>query len=189
MLMWGMKYSETFTSMFVPKGMWVTGGIPTVEEKVLASKPKNLSFAEAASLPVAVEIAYGGLESAGLSTGKSLLVLGGAGGVGSFIIQVYAAATIFLVPFLERKGNFLRIGNDSDRLSPIESISALVGNEPKNEGLLSATSFSHSKLLRVRTATAKLFFLQNLFFKLIVLIAVVLYVSDCNAKIHKELSK
>ncbi|XP_027170493.1 2-methylene-furan-3-one reductase-like [Coffea eugenioides] len=80
----------------------------TVEEKVLALKPKNLSFAKAASLPVAIEIAYGELESAGPSAGKSLLVLGGAGEVGSFIIQVYAAATVFLVPILERKGNFLR---------------------------------------------------------------------------------
>nr|XP_027086533.1 uncharacterized protein LOC113708270 [Coffea arabica] len=65
-----------------------------MEEKVLASKPKNLSFAEAANLPVAVEIAYGGLESAGLSAGKSLLVLGGAGGVGSFIIQCLEAKKI-----------------------------------------------------------------------------------------------
>ncbi|CDP18936.1 unnamed protein product [Coffea canephora] len=42
-----------------------------------------------------------------LQAGKSLLVLGGASGVGSFIIQVYATATVFLVVFLERKGNFL----------------------------------------------------------------------------------
>ncbi|CDP10661.1 unnamed protein product [Coffea canephora] len=80
---------------FVPKGMWSLAKYTIVEEKVLASKPKNLSFVEAASLPVAVEIAYRGLESAGLSDRKSLLVLGGAGGVGSFIIQVKILAFHF----------------------------------------------------------------------------------------------
>ncbi|XP_071911847.1 uncharacterized protein [Coffea arabica] len=47
------------------------------------------------------------------------------------------------------EGKFPEIGNDSDMLSSIESKSALVGNEPKNEGLLSATSSSHGKLLKI----------------------------------------
>ncbi|KAL3526049.1 hypothetical protein ACH5RR_014421 [Cinchona calisaya] len=59
-----------------------------VEERLLALKPKNLSFPEAASLPLAVETAYEGLERSGFSAGKSILVLGGAGGVGSFVIQL-----------------------------------------------------------------------------------------------------
>lgn len=58
------------------------------EERLLAHKPKNLSFIEAASIPLAMETAYEGLERAELSAGKSILVLGGAGGVGSFAIQV-----------------------------------------------------------------------------------------------------
>ncbi|KAK3413240.1 hypothetical protein EUGRSUZ_I01807 [Eucalyptus grandis] len=59
-----------------------------VEESFLALKPKKLRFGEAASLPVVIQTAYGGLERAGLSHGKSLLVLGGAGGVGTLIIQL-----------------------------------------------------------------------------------------------------
>nr|GMD53305.1 2-methylene-furan-3-one reductase-like [Ipomoea batatas] len=59
-----------------------------VEENLLSLKPNNLSFPEAASLPLAIETAYGGLEQAGISAGKSVLVLGGAGGVGSLVIQV-----------------------------------------------------------------------------------------------------
>ncbi|XP_062151362.1 2-methylene-furan-3-one reductase-like [Alnus glutinosa] len=59
-----------------------------VEEKLLALKPKNLSFAEAASLPLAIETAYEGLERTGFSAGKSILVLGGAGGVGTQVIQL-----------------------------------------------------------------------------------------------------
>jgi len=60
-----------------------------VEEKLIAPKPKNIGFAEAAGLPLAIETAYEGLERAGFSPGKSILVLGGAGGVGSLVIQVY----------------------------------------------------------------------------------------------------
>ncbi|KAL7149105.1 hypothetical protein ABFS83_05G017000 [Erythranthe nasuta] len=58
------------------------------EEKLLALKPENLDFRQAAALPLAVETAYEGLERAGFSEGKSILVLGGAGGVGSFVIQL-----------------------------------------------------------------------------------------------------
>ncbi|KAL2335652.1 hypothetical protein Fmac_016865 [Flemingia macrophylla] len=59
-----------------------------VEEKVLAQKPSNLGFVEAASLPLAIITAYQGLETAEFSAGKSILVLGGAGGVGSLVIQI-----------------------------------------------------------------------------------------------------
>ncbi|KAI6694810.1 hypothetical protein NL676_022520 [Syzygium grande] len=59
-----------------------------VEEKLLALKPKNIDFVQAAGLPLAIETAYEGLERTGFSAGKSLLVLGGAGGVGSLVIQL-----------------------------------------------------------------------------------------------------
>ncbi|KAF7819592.1 2-methylene-furan-3-one reductase-like [Senna tora] len=58
------------------------------EEKVLAHKPTNLTFPEAASLPLAIITAYEGLERAQFSATKSLLVLGGAGGVGTHVIQL-----------------------------------------------------------------------------------------------------
>lgn len=71
-----------------PKAIGSLAEYTTAEETVLAHKPKNLSFAEAASLPLAIETAYDGLERAGFSAGKSILVLGGAGGVGTHVIQV-----------------------------------------------------------------------------------------------------
>ncbi|KAI5341163.1 PREDICTED: 2-methylene-furan-3-one reductase [Prunus dulcis] len=58
------------------------------EERLLALKPKNLSFVEAASLPAAIETAYEGLKRVGLSAGQSILVLGGAGGCGTHVIQL-----------------------------------------------------------------------------------------------------
>ncbi|KAK2977759.1 hypothetical protein RJ640_016148 [Escallonia rubra] len=69
-----------------------------VEEKLLALKPKSLDFAQAAGLPLAIETAYEGLEKSGFSAGKSILVLGGAGGVGSLVVQlakhVFAASRV-----------------------------------------------------------------------------------------------
>ncbi|GLT43443.1 hypothetical protein SLA2020_173900 [Shorea laevis] len=71
-----------------PKQYGTLAEYTAVEEKLLAPKPKNLSFAEAAGLPLAIETVYEGLERTEFSAGKSILVLGGAGGVGSLLIQV-----------------------------------------------------------------------------------------------------
>ncbi|CDP19137.1 unnamed protein product [Coffea canephora] len=65
------------------------------------------------------------------------------------VLQFYKVNAQYSILMDELFLNCKRTGNDSDRLSSIESKSALVGNEPKNEGLLSATSSSHSKLLRI----------------------------------------
>ncbi|KAH6770233.1 Oxidoreductase, partial [Perilla frutescens var. hirtella] len=71
-----------------PKQFGSLAKFTVANEKVLALKPKNLDFTEAASLALAIETAYEGLERVGFSQGKSILVLGGAGGVGSHVIQV-----------------------------------------------------------------------------------------------------
>ncbi|XP_061348585.1 2-methylene-furan-3-one reductase-like [Gastrolobium bilobum] len=71
-----------------PKTIGSLAEYTTAEEKVLAHKPSNLSFIEAASLPVVILTAYLGLERVGFSAGKSILVLGGSGGVGTLVIQL-----------------------------------------------------------------------------------------------------
>lgn len=58
----------------------------------LAPLPPRWSFAQAAALPVAGTTAYGGIVDAGeLGAGQSVLINGGAGGVGSIGIQVAKA--------------------------------------------------------------------------------------------------
>ena len=58
----------------------------------LAPLPDGWSFAQAAALPVAGTTAYGGIVDAGeLGAGQSLLINGGAGGVGSLGIQIAKA--------------------------------------------------------------------------------------------------
>lgn len=53
--------------------------------------PANLSFAQAASVPLAALTAWRSLQRTGLTPEKSLLVAGGAGGVGSWAILLAAA--------------------------------------------------------------------------------------------------
>lgn len=59
-----------------------------VEENLVAIKPKNISFSEAASLPLAVQTAIEGFKTAGFKEGDSVFVVGGAGGVGTLVVQV-----------------------------------------------------------------------------------------------------
>ncbi|KAJ7953619.1 2-methylene-furan-3-one reductase-like [Quillaja saponaria] len=90
-LKWEMKYMGNINEKAreSPKQFGSLAEYTTVEEKLLAPKPKNLDFVRATGLPLVIETAYEGLERTGFSSGKSILVLNGAGGVGSLIIQVF----------------------------------------------------------------------------------------------------
>ncbi len=65
-----------------------------VDERIVGKKPKSLPFAEAAALPLTTITAWEGLfDRLGISAkgdhaGRSLLIIGGAGGVGSIAIQL-----------------------------------------------------------------------------------------------------
>src|SRR5258706_14994359 len=65
-----------------------------VDERIVGRKPASLSFAEAAALPLTALTAWElmfdrmGISKSGAHAGKSVLVLGGAGGVGSMAIQL-----------------------------------------------------------------------------------------------------
>ncbi len=64
---------------------------------ILARKPSNLSFAEAAAVPVAGGTAWAALISrAAVRVGETVLIHGGAGGVGSFAVQIARAAGAFV---------------------------------------------------------------------------------------------
>jgi NADPH:quinone reductase-like Zn-dependent oxidoreductase len=63
----------------------------TVPEGFVAHMPKELSFEEAAALPLAALTAHQVLEALGLRGGETLFVGGGAGGVGHLAIQLAVA--------------------------------------------------------------------------------------------------
>jgi NADPH:quinone reductase-like Zn-dependent oxidoreductase len=64
---------------------------------VIAKKPSNLSFEEAASVPVAAQTAWEGIFTHGrLEKGQTILIHGGAGAVGAYAVQLasHAGATV-----------------------------------------------------------------------------------------------
>jgi NADPH:quinone reductase-like Zn-dependent oxidoreductase len=58
------------------------------QEKMAALKPKNISFEEAASLPLVAVTAMQAFKRGGVKEGDKVVVTGGAGGVGSIAIQL-----------------------------------------------------------------------------------------------------
>ena len=67
------------------------GEFITVPEGFLAHMPEELSFEEAAALPLAALTAHQSLERVGLRAGEVLFISGGAGGVGHIAIQLALA--------------------------------------------------------------------------------------------------
>ncbi len=73
-------------------GSYGNGGFAeyiSVPESALAFKPANLSFEEAAAVPMAAVTALQGLRDAGqIQPGQKVLINGGSGGVGTFAVQI-----------------------------------------------------------------------------------------------------
>jgi NADPH:quinone reductase-like Zn-dependent oxidoreductase len=64
-----------------------------VKPSVIARKPSNLSFEEAAAVPVAAQTAWQGIFTHGhLEKGQTILIHGGAGAVGAYAVQLASHA-------------------------------------------------------------------------------------------------
>lgn len=92
-----------------------TVGLGTFAEQVaapvrtLARKPRNVSWAEAATMPLAGLTAYQSLQAVGVSDGDTVLVHNGAGGVGTYAIQIAKAwGARVLATASEKNHDFLR---------------------------------------------------------------------------------
>lgn len=65
--------------------------ITVPEDTMVAAKPRGVSFAEAGAAPVAALSALAALDALAPAEGESVLVVGAAGGVGSFFVQLAAS--------------------------------------------------------------------------------------------------
>ncbi|WP_252312102.1 NADP-dependent oxidoreductase [Sinobaca sp. H24] len=111
-----------------------------IEEEKLAKMPERLSFSEAASVPLAGLTAWQVLNDvADVQDGDNVLILGGAGGVGSFAVQIakHKGAYVAATASEENQGFLKSIGadhpidykkeNPADLLSDVDLIFDLVG--------------------------------------------------------------
>ena len=103
-----------------------------VDADLLALKPANLSMREASVLPLVFITAWEGLvDRMAVHAGQSLLVLGGAGGVGQMAIQIARArgAEVFATGSPSSKAAIERLGAGFvDRTEPVaEFVTRLTG--------------------------------------------------------------
>ena len=86
--------------------------LAVVHQEYLAAKPKSLSMVEAASVPLVWLTAWEALfERCSLQAGETILIHGGAGGVGYIAIQIakQAGATVITTISSPEKAEFVRL--------------------------------------------------------------------------------
>ena len=82
---------EVFGSPFM-RGFGAFAELVSVSQHAVEQKPANLSFQQAAAVPLAALTALQGLRAGGgLGAGRRVLVIGAAGGVGTFAVQIATA--------------------------------------------------------------------------------------------------
>lgn len=85
----------------------------SVDAALIAPKPANLSMREAASLPLVFVTAWEGLvDRAAVHPGQKVLVQGGAGGVGTIVIQLarHFGAEVFATDGASKMESIARLG-------------------------------------------------------------------------------
>jgi NADPH:quinone reductase-like Zn-dependent oxidoreductase len=99
-------------------GAWGNGAFAeyvSVPERAFALKPSNLSFEQAAAVPMAGLTALQGLRDAGqISAGQKVLINGASGGVGTFALQIakYYGAEVTAVCSTEKMEMVRSLGAD-----------------------------------------------------------------------------
>jgi NADPH2:quinone reductase len=129
-----------------------------VDERITGPKPMSLSFAEAAALPLTAITAWELLfdrMKAGRDEDETLLIVGGAGGVGSALIQIAKATTKLRVVATasrpETRQWCLDLGADAviDHSTPIDEALAAAGERaPKYIAALTQTTRHFEALAR-----------------------------------------
>tara|TARA_R110002073_G_scaffold56029_3_gene143042 strand:+ start:777 stop:1781 length:1005 start_codon:yes stop_codon:yes gene_type:complete len=131
-----------------------------VDERIVGKKPKSLSFSEAAGLPLtsitAWELLFDSLSiKEGEGKGETLLIIGGAGGVGSILIQLAKKLTELTVIATASRPDTVewvrKMGADhviNHRESLLDQVKAL-GLEPRYVAALNGTDEHFSAIIEL----------------------------------------
>jgi NADPH:quinone reductase-like Zn-dependent oxidoreductase len=113
---------------FLPEGAWAEfAAVPT---RALAPLPDAVSYAEAATLPVAGLTALYALAKGGLLLGRPVLIGGASGGVGSFACQLARLSGAHVIAAIRDKKHeavVRRLGADAVAIGPDLSTAASQG--------------------------------------------------------------
>ncbi len=111
---------------FLPAGAWAE--LAAVPTDSLAGLPENVSFAQAATLPVAGLTALYALEMGGNLLGRSALVTGASGGAGHFGVQLARLAGAKVVAVV-RRGEHVELLRDAGAHEVVVSEDASAAGE------------------------------------------------------------
>jgi NADPH:quinone reductase len=93
-----------------PSGAWAE--LAAIDTEYMAELPDEVSFEQAAALPVAGITALRALEVGGFVLGKRVLVTGASGGVGGFAIQLAKLAGAHVTGIARRTEGLKQLGAD-----------------------------------------------------------------------------
>ena len=110
----------------VQAGTW-TDLIALTEAKSIARKPSGVATADAGAAPLAAITALAAVDAVGLSKGDTVLIVGATGGVGSFAVQLAAAAgATVIAPGLPEDEEYVRGLGVSDLVAREGDVAAAV---------------------------------------------------------------
>jgi NADPH:quinone reductase-like Zn-dependent oxidoreductase len=95
----------------------------------VVAKPKSFTFAEAAAIPIAGVAAYRAVEEAHVAAGQRVVIIGAAGGVGSFAVQLAKArgARVVAVGHSSQQAFLQGLGSDEFVAYDKDDVAARVG--------------------------------------------------------------
>jgi NADPH2:quinone reductase len=110
----------------VHEGSWAEL-ITLPEDNQVAAKPQGLDFAQAGAAPLAAIAAITAFDALAPAAGETVLVVGASGGVGSFFVQLAAAAGANVIaPALPEDRDYLRGLGVSELIDRNSDVSAAV---------------------------------------------------------------
>jgi NADPH:quinone reductase-like Zn-dependent oxidoreductase len=130
------------------------GELVAVREELLAPMAKNLSYEEAAAVPMAAVTAFVGLRDAGgIRAGQTVLINGASGGVGTFAVQLARAFGATVVGVCSARNVALVRSLGADEVIDYTKTTSLGNGRSYDLILDNAGSRSISALCRTMTRT------------------------------------
>lgn len=143
-----------------------------VDERIVGKKPTSLDFAEAAGLPLtsitAWELLFDSLGAEeGKGDGEAILIIGGAGGVGSILIQLAKKLTNLTIITTASRPETIewvqKMGADHviNHREPLDSQIETLGIQPKYVAALTGTDGHFDAIIKLIKPRGKIAFIDD----------------------------